>query len=212
MPTSYCAFCAAAGVSGPHDHFVRVNKNPNSKVTCPRLLASQCKCCNKFGHTAKHCGEAADRARLARQAATKAQREAFEQGKEMQVGQVMKVARPTTSKSSRAAAPTKKPVMSGFGCLPVDEVVSEEETEAEETESPWYVQGKRVDQQWPTLGGHQPRGRVVHDLWRQTAAAVREAPVEEENFWAKMASADQITWGKGGAVRWAVALGCEEEE
>lgn len=66
MPaTPFCSFCTASGIKGPHDHFVRASKAPGSAVTCPKLKVTTCNYCNKLGHTAKFCGEAADARRMA---------------------------------------------------------------------------------------------------------------------------------------------------
>ena len=56
-PDPYCAFCQMSGFAGPHDHFVRETRDPNSAVTCPLLLATECSFCHKKGHTAKYCAE-----------------------------------------------------------------------------------------------------------------------------------------------------------
>jgi hypothetical protein len=58
MITPFCTFCQINGINGPHDHFVRANKEPNAKVTCPMLLSTICGYCGNYGHTAKFCKEA----------------------------------------------------------------------------------------------------------------------------------------------------------
>jgi hypothetical protein len=55
--TKYCKVCQDAGKpeSEYRSHFTRENKDPNSKVCCPTLLALECRYCFKAGHTIKYC-------------------------------------------------------------------------------------------------------------------------------------------------------------
>lgn len=50
----FCKVCADAGKTDTA-HFVRLNANPDSPVTCPTLLALECRYCYKSGHTVKYC-------------------------------------------------------------------------------------------------------------------------------------------------------------
>jgi len=50
----FCKVCFDAGKTDTA-HFVRLNSNPDSPVTCPTLLALQCRYCFKSGHTVKYC-------------------------------------------------------------------------------------------------------------------------------------------------------------
>ena len=50
----FCKVCFDAGKTDT-SHFVRLNSNPDSPVTCPTLLALQCRYCFKSGHTVKYC-------------------------------------------------------------------------------------------------------------------------------------------------------------
>ena len=50
-----CRFCFDNKIPGPHDHFLRKTKDPNSEVMCPFLLKTQCQTCFKYGHTKKYC-------------------------------------------------------------------------------------------------------------------------------------------------------------
>ena len=52
---SFCRFCFDNKIAGPHDHFLRKTKDPNSEVTCPALLNIQCQKCFNYGHTKGYC-------------------------------------------------------------------------------------------------------------------------------------------------------------
>jgi hypothetical protein len=54
---AHCKVCQDAGKPEAiyRSHFTRENKDPNSKVTCPTLLALECRYCYKKGHTVKYC-------------------------------------------------------------------------------------------------------------------------------------------------------------
>ena len=80
---AYCAFCQISGIAGPHDHFVRETRDPNSAVRCPLLLATECSFCHTKGHTAKYCGkrkEMMSNARNARNACVKKNNVSSEEG------------------------------------------------------------------------------------------------------------------------------------
>ena len=53
----YCKVCQDAGKSEAEfrSHFTREARDPNSNVTCPLLLALECRYCYKNGHTVKYC-------------------------------------------------------------------------------------------------------------------------------------------------------------
>ena len=53
----FCKVCQDAGKPEAiyRSHFTRETKNPSSKVTCPTLLALECRYCYKNGHTVKYC-------------------------------------------------------------------------------------------------------------------------------------------------------------
>jgi hypothetical protein len=53
----YCKVCQDAGKSESefYSHFTRESRDPTSKVTCPLLLALECRYCFKSGHTVKYC-------------------------------------------------------------------------------------------------------------------------------------------------------------
>ena len=53
----YCKVCHDAGKSEAEyrSHFTRESPDPKSKVTCPTLLALECRYCFKNGHTVKYC-------------------------------------------------------------------------------------------------------------------------------------------------------------
>lgn len=54
---SYCKVCQDAGKPEAiyRSHFTRETRDPNSKITCPTLLALECRYCYKAGHTVKYC-------------------------------------------------------------------------------------------------------------------------------------------------------------
>ena len=53
----FCSICKSAGKSVEEytSHFVRENRDPNSRVVCPVLLDSVCRYCGKKGHMKSHC-------------------------------------------------------------------------------------------------------------------------------------------------------------
>ena len=55
--TAYCKVCQDAGKAESvyRSHFTRETRDPNSRVTCPTLLALECRYCFKRGHTVKYC-------------------------------------------------------------------------------------------------------------------------------------------------------------
>ena len=54
---SYCKVCQDAGKPEViyRSHFTRETRDPNSRITCPTLLALECRYCYKAGHTVKYC-------------------------------------------------------------------------------------------------------------------------------------------------------------
>ena len=54
-----CKFCMDAGKSEEEytNHFLRESKDPNSRITCPTLLATECRYCFKKGHTVSKCAK-----------------------------------------------------------------------------------------------------------------------------------------------------------
>ena len=55
--TKFCKVCQDAGKSEEvyRSHFTRETRELNAKVTCPTLLALECRYCYKNGHTVKYC-------------------------------------------------------------------------------------------------------------------------------------------------------------
>lgn len=53
----YCKVCHDAGKTEAEyrSHFTRESPDPKAKVTCPTLLAQECRYCCKNGHTVKYC-------------------------------------------------------------------------------------------------------------------------------------------------------------
>lgn len=53
----YCKVCCDSGKSEAEyrSHNTRETRDPNSKITCPILLALECRYCHKNGHTVKYC-------------------------------------------------------------------------------------------------------------------------------------------------------------
>lgn len=48
-----CPHCRNLGL--PHEHWLRESPEPNSKVVCPVLLATECRYCKEYGHTVSGC-------------------------------------------------------------------------------------------------------------------------------------------------------------
>lgn len=61
-PVKSCKFCKDAGKSEEEytSHFLRVSRDPNSRITCPTLLAIECRFCFKRGHTVSKCTKLAN--------------------------------------------------------------------------------------------------------------------------------------------------------
>lgn len=55
--TKFCKVCQDAGKTEKEytSHFTRAAPDVNAKITCPTLLAQQCRYCEKLGHTVKYC-------------------------------------------------------------------------------------------------------------------------------------------------------------
>lgn len=53
----YCKVCHDSGKpeSEYRSHSTRETRDPNSRITCPILLAIECRFCHKNGHTVKYC-------------------------------------------------------------------------------------------------------------------------------------------------------------
>jgi hypothetical protein len=79
----YCKVCHDAGKSESEyrSHFTRETRDPNSKVTCPTLLALECRYCFKKGHTVKYCAVLKEKDRVPAPARTQAPKKAEEKPK-----------------------------------------------------------------------------------------------------------------------------------
>lgn len=55
MSNAYCSMCANLGLADFNSHFLRLSKDPNSRIICPVLLATVCRYCKNKGHTKTHC-------------------------------------------------------------------------------------------------------------------------------------------------------------
>ena len=51
----FCSMCSKAGRVGFDTHFVRASREPYAAITCPFLLAIECRYCKKSGHTKNYC-------------------------------------------------------------------------------------------------------------------------------------------------------------
>lgn len=65
-PKPFCKVCQDAGKpeSVYTSHFVRSSSQPGSVVTCPTLLALECRFCHKAGHTVKYCSILEERKKM----------------------------------------------------------------------------------------------------------------------------------------------------
>jgi ribosomal protein L44E len=63
--TNYCKVCHDSGKpeSEYRSHSTRETRDPNSRITCPVLLALECRFCHKTGHTVKYCPALKDKKR-----------------------------------------------------------------------------------------------------------------------------------------------------
>lgn len=139
----YCSFCASLGIKGPHDHFLRASKNPDSKVVCPKLLATNCKFCGKMGHTARFCGEKAAREYQRRAEFNVKKQKALAAGDWMDVGEVQRehpgFQSPKVSREKIVCPGAPKPstkIVSRFAALDMESGTSGDESCDECPESP----------------------------------------------------------------------------
>ena len=160
---SYCSFCASAGIKGPHDHFLRASKEAGSKVVCPKLLATDCKFCGKMGHTARFCGEKADREFQRRAEFNAKKQKALDAGDWMDVGEVQRehpgFQSPRVSRGKAQCPGAPKPgarIVSRFAALEMDDGSSGDESCGECPETPPEV----VEPTGDKLGEHceEPKG------------------------------------------------------
>lgn len=72
----YCKVCHDAGKTEAEyrSHFTRESPDPKAKVTCPTLLAQECRYCSKNGHTVKYCPTLKDNEKKRKQDEAKARR------------------------------------------------------------------------------------------------------------------------------------------
>jgi len=153
----YCKVCHDAGKSESEytNHYVRSfpDKSGNSKVTCPTLLATECRYCYELGHTTKFCTVLAKN--------KKSEERAYRQAEH----------REATENVKPKAPPIKKNV-SGFEVLrELDE--SEEKTKAEVKAA---VSKPTVVEEFPSLGS-QPvivKEKQVMTGWAAVAAKTAE--------------------------------------
>lgn len=121
----FCSFCTYAGITGPHDHYLRVNSSPNSAICCQVLLQTECTHCHRFGHIAKYCGERLDQIKFDKKAAKKIEQDMMESGE--------KWSNPAQVSNSRPKSPKKitQRLTSRFAALEMEND-SEEESEVEQ--------------------------------------------------------------------------------
>jgi hypothetical protein len=125
---SFCSFCAAAGVKGPHDHFLRASKEQGAAVVCPKLLSTECNYCHRKGHTAKFCGAKREQQMLAAQARAKAKAAKMESGGWMTAGRTAASVKETADpKPTKPVAATKLQGM--FAALDMADPSSSDEDE-----------------------------------------------------------------------------------
>ena len=114
MTSPYCMMCAKASRPEFNTHFLRETRDPNSKVTCPFLLAIECRYCKEKGHTKNYCPVLNDKI-----AKTSIKAEAKLEDED---GFVTNVSRRRGGKQSPVSVPVE--TSSKFGALVVeDEVV-----------------------------------------------------------------------------------------
>lgn len=111
----FCKVCQDAGKSESvyTSHFVRSSTQPGSVVTCPTLLALECRFCHKAGHTVKYCTILEERKKM-------------EKKREKQQAQQI---RQESQKNALINVTNKKPEVykNAFACLDNEESDNEQE-------------------------------------------------------------------------------------
>jgi hypothetical protein len=153
----FCKVCQDAGKSESEyrSHFTRETRDPNSKVTCPTLLALECRYCYKNGHTVKYCPVLKDNEKQQKR----------EQYSDNRIETSAKVA-PKVNK-----APTNV-----FACLDSD---SDEEEQKVSKKSVTKVE---VKEDFPMLCAPSSRIPLVTSNYASALTAVAPAPVPKVSF------------------------------
>ena len=174
----YCSFCASAGIAGPHDHFLRSSKESGSKVTCPKLKATDCGHCGRKGHTARYCGELLAGKKQTLASARASRMAQFNSGEWMEASAPMAKEHPgfesprmiRKKRVSTPSAPSK--LATRFAALDM-------ESEEEEEEPIKHVEPRNLG---PT--------------WAQIAQGMAKDDDDEEELPA-------LNWGQASRARWA---------
>ena len=177
----YCSFCASAGITGPHDHFLRESKAPDAAVTCPKLKATECGHCGRKGHTARYCGELVAAKKQAVAAARASKKSKFNAGEWMEPSAGPKEhpgfesPRMNRKKVSTPSAPSK--LASRFAALDMDT--------DEEPSKP--VAPRNLGPTWAQVAQGNAAGSLV------LAAECKEEDEEE---------LPPLNWGQTPGARW----------
>ena len=192
--SKFCGFCDSAGERGPHDHFLRITKDPRSAVCCPKLLATECAGCGKFGHTIKYCGELKFSQQLAKQAQSNANKNAFMNGGWCSPSR-SSIIKPLASPPPLIPK-IKQNKYAAIEMLSEDEESDDEDDAGDEK----FYNALAAD----CAGGDEEtwaqivqRNGLEHILQKRLAKAGPESP--------GLPPPDQIVWGKFGATKWAEA-------
>ena len=178
----FCGFCASSGIEGPHDHYLRVTKDPTSRISCPKLLATECLGCGKFGHTIKYCGELKWSQQQAKQAQAVANKKAFMAGSWRQVGSSFGVQVVRTPTHPLVAI--KPSVQNRYAAI---DMLDEDENETGED----TCETAQID-----CAGDEAR------TWSQVVKqGVQTSGQDSDDD--ELPPVDQIVWGKFGATKWS---------
>ncbi len=176
----YCSFCASAGIAGPHDHFLRSSKESGSKVTCPKLKATDCGHCGRKGHTARYCGELLSAKKQALASARASRMAQFNSGEWMEASAPMAKEHPgfesprIKKRVSTPSAPNK--LTSRFAAL---------DMETEEEEPVKHIEPRNLG---PT--------------WAQVAKGVAKTEEDEDEDEDEDEELPPLNWGQRPMARW----------
>ena len=121
---TFCSMCYKAGRAGFNTHFVRESADPKSKVTCPFLLALECRYCKNAGHTKNYCPVL--KAKIEREKAVMSEEKHAETQRRQEKIALGEFVNPTRARRAPQTGHTSSPVngrppTSRFGALRVDD-------------------------------------------------------------------------------------------
>jgi hypothetical protein len=196
----FCGFCASSGIQGPHDHFLRMTKDPQSRICCPKLLVTECLGCGKFGHTAKYCGELKWNQKQAKQAQAIANKKAFVSGSWRQVGQGEGLH--VTRSAAHPLIVIKAQVQNRYAAI---DMLDEDENETDGVDK--FNDTLAADcaggdeKTWSQIVQQNGLNHVLHKPVANAGQRVETYDQDSDDD--ELPPVDKIVWGKFGATKWS---------